>query len=142
MDKGQERREDSELRAGHLRFNPPPPPFPRRSANFYDQNELCGLTWFEQLSASPTYSSSYYSPRFLISVPTILTYVACHMADYNINTVTLNMVILFVLVLSKQDFMYGVRVFGINRTVGVDDGSKQISREGSEIALNNKVKGN
>ena len=26
MDKGQERREDSELRAGHLRFNPPPPP--------------------------------------------------------------------------------------------------------------------
>lgn len=72
----------------------------------------------------------------MISVPTILTYIACHMASYDIHTVTLNMVILFILVLSKQDFMYGVRVFGINRTVGVDDGSKQISREGSEIGLN------
>mmetsp|Transcript_12844 Transcript_12844/g.26220 ORF Transcript_12844/g.26220 Transcript_12844/m.26220 type:complete len:233 (-) Transcript_12844:55-753(-) len=112
------------------------------SANFYDQNELCGMTWFEQLSASPTYPASYYSPRFLISVPTILTYIACHMSNYDLRTVGLNMVILFVLVLSKQDFMYGVRVLGINRTVGVDDGSKQISREGSEVSFQGKVKGN
>jgi len=108
------------------------------SANFYDQNELNSLTWFEQLSASPTYPNSYYSSRFLVSVPTILTYIACHMSDYDIRTVSLNMVILFILVLSKQDFMHGVRVLGINRTVGIDDGSKAFSRNHSEMSLNKK----
>ena len=95
------------------------------SANFYDQNDLSRFTWFEQLAASPSYGSSYYSPRFLLLVPLTLTYISCHVSSYDLRTTALQVVILGVLVVSKMDIMHGVRVFGINNTAGVDDGTRE-----------------
>ena len=45
------------------------------------------------------------------------------------------MCVLAVLVLSKQGFMSGVRLLGINRTAGIDDGTGGISREVSQADL-------
>ncbi|GMI01719.1 hypothetical protein TrST_g10394 [Triparma strigata] len=91
------------------------------SANFYDQGELGAMTWYEQLSSSPNADMSWYSYRFLVGVPTFLAYLAVSMSDYNHKTCALNVVLLAVLVVSKQGWMTGVRLLGINRTVGIDD---------------------
>ena len=79
------------------------------------------MTWYKQLSSSPNADMSWYSYRFLVGVPTFLAYLAVSMSDYNHKTCALNVVLLAVLVVSKQGWMTGVRLLGINRTVGIDD---------------------
>ena len=101
------------------------------SANFYDSGEMSSLTWYEQLAIGNSDNRSYYSPRLLITVPTVLCLLACCSASYTPPAVMANCAVLGVLILSKMRFMHGVRLFGINRTVGVDDGASSVCSVGS-----------
>mmetsp|Transcript_4670 Transcript_4670/g.8935 ORF Transcript_4670/g.8935 Transcript_4670/m.8935 type:complete len:240 (-) Transcript_4670:85-804(-) len=106
------------------------------NADFYGQGECNAMTWYEQvLHSENAVQRSYYSYRFLVLVPSVLCLLACSASSYNLSTTLFNVCILAVLVLSKQGFMSGVRLLGINRTAGIDDGTGGISREVSQADL-------
>jgi len=55
-------------------------------------------------------------------VPTLLAHASCHVANYQFEYVVINMGVWAVVMLPKMPFMNGVRILGINRTAGIDDG--------------------
>ncbi len=58
----------------------------------------------------------------LCVVPTLLAHASCHMANYEHRYVVVNVGMWAVVMLPKMPFMNGVRILGINRTAGIDDG--------------------
>lgn len=82
------------------------------------QGEKSYLTLWEQLEATQDTSSLREA---LLITPTIITYAACHFANYNPSITVLNILLWCVVMLAKLPFMNGVRIFGINRTAGIDD---------------------
>lgn len=58
----------------------------------------------------------------LCVVPTLLAHASCHVAKYQSEYVLVNMGVWSVVILPKMPVMNGVRLFGINRTTGIDDG--------------------
>ncbi|GKY99120.1 hypothetical protein MPSEU_000867500 [Mayamaea pseudoterrestris] len=58
---------------------------------------------------------------WLLLVPTLLTYAACVQCQYNAVACVVNVVSWVVALVAKLPAMVGVRIFGINRTVGIDD---------------------
>lgn len=87
--------------------------------SLYDQQgEMDHLTIWEQLEGT---QDTKTVREVLLIVPTVLTYMACHFADYDKQTCVVNIVFWCVAVLAKLPFMNGVRLFGINRTAGIDD---------------------
>lgn len=86
------------------------------------QGEMENLTIWEQWEATPN-TSRLREGLFL--VPTLLTYGACHFAKYEKHVVFINIVCWAVVIVAKLPFMNGVRIFGINRTVGIDDEVKK-----------------
>jgi hypothetical protein len=83
------------------------------------QGELNAMTVWEQLEATP--ESSTHMRRSLLIVPTILSYIAIWMTNFEPTITFLNVCIWCVNMLPKLSFMNGVRLFGINRTAGIDD---------------------
>jgi hypothetical protein len=83
------------------------------------QGELNAMTVWEQLEATP--ESSTHMRRSLLIVPTILSYIAIWMTNFEPTVTFLNVCIWCVNMLPKLSFMNGVRLFGINRTAGIDD---------------------
>jgi hypothetical protein len=61
----------------------------------------------------------------LCIIPTLLAHASCHVAKYQQEYVLVNVVVWAVVMLPKMPFMNGVRLFGINRTIGIDDGEYQ-----------------
>ena len=57
----------------------------------------------------------------LCVVPTLLAHASCHVANYEFNYVLINVGTWSVVMLPKLPFMNGVRILGINKTVGIDD---------------------
>lgn len=91
--------------------------------SLYDaQGVLSGLTVWEQLEAA----SAVHLQSVLLVVPTLLTYLACHCCDYDPLLSSINIVVWLVLMLAKLPQMIGVRLFGINRTPGIDDEGKDL----------------
>jgi hypothetical protein len=88
------------------------------SPNFYEQGEMNGMTTWEQLESTKDTSNA---KRALFLVPTVLCYLACHFADYDLDVVLWNVGVWCVCILYKLPCMNGVRVLGINRTTGIDD---------------------
>lgn len=58
----------------------------------------------------------------LCVVPTLLAHASCHVANYDFQYVVVNVGVWAVVMLPKMPFMNGVRILGINRTAGIDDG--------------------
>ena len=58
----------------------------------------------------------------LCVVPTLLAHASCHIANYEYQYVVVNVGVWAVVMLPKMPFMNGVRILGINRTAGIDDG--------------------
>ncbi len=58
----------------------------------------------------------------LCVVPTLLAHASCHIANYEFQYVVVNVGVWAVVMLPKMPFMNGVRILGINRTTGIDDG--------------------
>jgi len=57
----------------------------------------------------------------LYVVPSLLAHASCHVAKYEYHYVLINLGVWAVVMLPKLPFMNGVRLFGINRTIGIDD---------------------
>ena len=58
----------------------------------------------------------------LCVVPTLLAHASCHVAKYQFEYCAINVGVWAVVMLPKMPFMNGVRILGINRTAGIDDG--------------------
>jgi hypothetical protein len=87
--------------------------------SLYDeQGEMNALTVWEQLEAT---QGTKPVRQVLLIVPTVLTWAACWAAQYDTNTSLLNIILWLVSIAAKLPFMNGVRIFGINRTAGIDD---------------------
>jgi len=89
---------------------------------FDDQGEMSALTLWEQLEARPKTS---YVKRALSLVPTLVCYAACQFSNYDFEVCMVNIVLWTIHIISKLPIMNGVRIFGINRTTGIDDFEKE-----------------
>jgi len=97
------------------------------SPNWYEQGELNAMTLWEQLNSSPDSSCTLrYSKQMLFVVPTVLCYLACHFGRYEKGLSLVNVLIWIVCLVAKLDWMNGVRLWGINRTIGIDDDVRKI----------------
>lgn len=65
----------------------------------------------------------------LCVVPTLLAHASCHIAKYQFEYAAINVGMWAVLMVPKMPFMNGVRVLGINRTAGIDDGDYREEEE-------------
>jgi ORMDL family len=84
-----------------------------------EQGELNAMTVWEQLEA--TSESSTHMRRILLIVPTCLAYMACLSSKFQPSTCTINIIFWSISMFAKLPQMNGVRLFGINRTAGIDD---------------------
>jgi ORMDL family len=89
------------------------------SALIDEQGELNGMTIWEQLEA--TCESTTYMRRTFIIMPIVLAYIACLVNKFQPTTCTINLIFLSITMIAKLPQMNGVRLFGINRTAGIDD---------------------
>jgi len=95
------------------------------SPNWYEQGELNAMTLWEQLNSSPDPSCTLrYSKQMLFVVPTLLCYLACHFGRYEKGLSLVNVLFWITCLVAKLDWMNGVRIFGLNRTIGIDDDYK------------------
>eukprot|EP00980_Cylindrotheca_fusiformis_P004163 scaffold909_cov135-Cylindrotheca_fusiformis.AAC.20 len=85
---------------------------------FDEQGEMAAMTLWEQLEGR---FGATAAKRVLTAVPTFLCYAACQFSNYEYNVCVLNITIWALCMLAKLPFMNGVRLFGINRTTGIDD---------------------
>ena len=92
------------------------------SPNFYGQGEMNAMTLWEQLSSAPDTQESYNNTKkALVVAPTVLCYLACHFANYDKRLSIVNLAAWVICVVAKLEGMNGVRLWGINRTIGIDD---------------------
>lgn len=91
------------------------------SPNFYEQGELNAMTLWEQLSSAPDTQSYQTTKTALFVAPTLLCYLACHFANYDKILSIVNLTAWAVCIVAKLEGMNGVRLWGINRTIGIDD---------------------
>mmetsp|Transcript_86171 Transcript_86171/g.248837 ORF Transcript_86171/g.248837 Transcript_86171/m.248837 type:complete len:248 (-) Transcript_86171:135-878(-) len=89
-----------------------------KGSYFDDQGEMAAMTLWEQLEGRP---KTVHIKRFLTIVPTLLCYAACSFSNYEYNACVINGILWTIHVLAKLPVMNGVRIFGINRTTGIDD---------------------
>eukprot|EP00970_Alexandrium_tamarense_P012123 scaffold2748_cov193-Alexandrium_tamarense.AAC.31 len=58
----------------------------------------------------------------LCVIPTLLTLASCYVANFQSEYAVVNVIVWAVVMLPKLPFMNGVRILGINKTTGIDDG--------------------
>lgn len=93
-----------------------------------DAGEMRHMTIWEQLEAT---ADTRALREALMVVPCLLTWIACHAADYQATVVTVNVALWAVSLFPKLPFMNGVRLFGINATAGIDDETNATSSTSS-----------
>jgi len=98
------------------------------SPNCFDSSgagEMNGMTLWEQLYDPNLLTGEYNrftdSKLVLLLVPTVLSYAGCLFSGYDKLCCLLNIIVWVVCIMAKMPFMHGVRLLGINRTVGIDD---------------------
>ena len=92
------------------------------SPDFYDHGELNAMTLWEQLSCCPESNIvANQTKQVLYIIPTLLCYVSCKFVNFDAGISLLNLGVWFICVVAKMDGMQGVRLFGFNRTIGIDD---------------------
>ena len=115
------------------------------------QGEMNGMTTWEQIVSKP--QTILLNPRqrkcslrsrvtlaikklrsrdVLCVVPTLLAYGSCHIAKYQFEYVVINVGVWFIVMLPKMPMMNGVRLLGINRTAGIDDGTDSSCQDDDE----------
>jgi ORMDL family len=85
---------------------------------FDEQGEMAAMTLWEQLEGR---SNTVVVKRTLTIVPTLLCYAACQFSEYSWRVCFWNIVLWAIHTIAKLPGMNGVRIFGINRTTGIDD---------------------
>ena len=92
------------------------------SPNFYDYGELNALTLWEQLCCSPDSNIvANQTKKVLYIIPTLLCYVSCKSVNFEKWISCVNLGVWVVCMVAKWEGMHGVRLFGFNRTIGIDD---------------------
>ena len=92
------------------------------SPDFYGQGEMNGMTLWEQLTSTPDTDTLYeFHKKLLLITPAFLSYAGCHFAEYNRSLFAVNVILWIICTGAKTRFMHGVRLLGINCTVGIDD---------------------
>jgi hypothetical protein len=81
------------------------------------QGEYNGFTLYEQLDAGTPWTSS---KKFMMLIPSLITWMACHIANYKPFHVIINVCIFMICIIAKIPQMHRVRIFGINSTPGID----------------------
>jgi ORMDL family len=81
------------------------------------QGEYNGFTLYEQLDAGIPWTST---KKFLMLMPTLITWMACYIADYKPIYIVVNCGMFLILIIGKIPEMHRVRIFGINSTAGID----------------------
>ena len=82
-----------------------------------NQGDYNGLTLFEQLDGGIPWTAT---KKFLMLVPTLLCWLACHLATYKPIYVVVNCGIFVISIIAKIPEMHRVRIFGINSSLGID----------------------
>lgn len=72
---------------------------------------------YEQIDAGIPWTNT---KKFLMLIPTLITWIACHEADYKPIYIIVNMSMFLILIIAKLPEMHRVRIFGINSTPGID----------------------
>ncbi|KAL3933779.1 MAG: hypothetical protein SGARI_003630 [Bacillariaceae sp.] len=85
---------------------------------FDEQGEMSAMTLWEQLEGR---SNTVLVKRILTVVPTLLCYAACQFSEYSWRVCFFNVILWSIHIVAKLPTMNGVRIFGINRTTGIDD---------------------
>jgi hypothetical protein len=85
---------------------------------FDEQGEMAAMTLWEQLEGR---HNTVLVKRTLTIVPCLLCYAACQFSEYDWNVCLWNVVLWSIHIVAKLPTMNGVRIFGINRTTGIDD---------------------
>ncbi|KAJ1449796.1 ORMDL family-domain-containing protein [Pelagophyceae sp. CCMP2097] len=88
------------------------------SPDSHCQGEFNGLTVWEQIDGGAPWTTS---KKILILVPTLLALLCLNASNYAPKSVLLNLPVYLLCVVPKVPAMHGVRILGINSTVGVDD---------------------
>lgn len=119
------------------------------------QGEMNGMTTWEQIVSKPQILLLLNPPKqqrkrsnlqskitltikklrskdVLCVVPTLLAYGSCHIAKYQFEYVVINVGVWFIVMIPKMPMMNGVRLLGINRTAGIDDGTDSSCQEDDE----------
>lgn len=96
------------------------------SPNCYDTSgsgQMNGMTLWEQLydPSLNEYNRFTDSKLVLLVIPTLLSYAGCLFSGYDKICCVANLSVWVACILAKMPFMHGVRLLGINRTVGIDD---------------------
>lgn len=92
-----------------------------------NQGEYNAMTLYEQIDAGVPWTNT---KKFLMLVPTIMTWIACHEANYKPIYIIVNCGLFLILIIAKLPQMHGVRILGINSTPGIDTpAGRNISRE-------------
>lgn len=82
------------------------------------QGEYNALTMYEQIDAGVPWTAT---KKFLMLIPTVLTWIACYAADYKPFYIIVNVAIFAICIIAKMPQMHGVRILGINSTPGIDN---------------------
>jgi hypothetical protein len=109
------------------------------------QGEMNAMTLWEQIVSAPSSVHSHDSSSamlrkghvmldggatgsgrdVLVVIPTLLALASCYVASFEKLYAIPNVILWGVVMLPKMPFMNGVRILGINRTIGIDDGDFQ-----------------
>jgi len=89
-----------------------------KGSMFDEHGELAAMTLWEQLEGR---SHILNVKRTLFIVPTVLCYAACQFSNYSYAVCVTNVFLWILQMMGKLPIMNGVRIFGINRTTGIDD---------------------
>ena len=102
-----------------------------------DAGEMNALTVWEQWEAAGADSRPIREACMVI--PCLLCWIACHTADYEPRVSAVNVAIwTLICLVPKLPFMNGVRLFGINRTAGIDDGDDNNDESNNNNSNNKK----
>ena len=89
----------------------------RGSPDFKTQGEYNAYTLYEQIDAGVPWTNT---KKYLMLMPTLINYIACHTADYKPINVVVNCGIFLICIIAKIPEMHLVRIFGINSSITVD----------------------
>lgn len=90
------------------------------SPDDFSQGDFAGQTLWEQMDGGLPYTAK---KKFLMLVPTLLFLIASYASDFRLDYLFVNLLCFAFCIVPKLHAMHGVRVLGINRTPGIDDGS-------------------
>jgi hypothetical protein len=73
---------------------------------------------YEQIDAGVPWTQT---KKFLMLIPTVLTWIACYTANFKPFYIIVNLAIFLICIIAKLPEMHGVRILGINSTPGIDN---------------------